>query len=223
MKVLAVVFPGFTLIDLTGPMQAFSFLEGFECQVAWKEPGPIPTHGGVSVNATHAFGATWKEPDILFVPGNGRALYERLQDRELLEFLADRGARAGWVTSVCNGSLLLGAAGLLKGYRAASYWYSRHLLARFDAIPDPARVVIDRNRATGGGMTAGIDFGLTMLGEIDGVDAGRMAELMFEYAPQAPYGCGRPDLAAPELVTAAEAILGHIMPVSLVPERPQLG
>jgi cyclohexyl-isocyanide hydratase len=172
MRVLALAFPGMTLIDLVAPLQALSAVPGTQVQVAWKSRGPVPTDAGVSVIATHA----------------------------------------GWITSVCNGSLLLGAAGLLKGFRAGCYWYTRDQLALFGAIPDPSRVVFDRNRATGGGMTAGVDFGLALVGKLVGEDTGRLFELLFEYAPDPPFKVGRPELAPPPLLGAARDMLSTLMP-----------
>ena len=136
-----------------------------------------------------------------------------MQDDRTLDFIADVGSRAKWITSVCNGSLLLGAAGLLKGYKAASYWYTREHLGLFDAIPTDARYVIDRNRATGGGMTAGVDFGLAMVGHIAGEPVGRVVELSFEYVPQPPFGTGRPELADPATLAKTMEVLKHLMPV----------
>jgi len=203
MKVLAVAFPGFTFIDLAGPMQAFMMLPGFSSQVVWHSKGTVDSDAGVSVQAT----------EILFVPGNTVSLFKLLQDDRTLDVIADLGSGAKWITSVCNGSLLLGAAGLLKGYKAASYWYTREYLSLFGAIPTDARYVVDRNRATGGGMTAGIDFGLAMVGQIAGEAIGRVAELSFEYAPQPPFGTGRPELADPATLAQTTEILKHLMPV----------
>jgi cyclohexyl-isocyanide hydratase len=112
MKVLSLVFPGFTLIDLAAPMSAFSLLPEVEYSFAWKEAGPVPSDSGATVTATHSYENAPRDVDILFVPGNTKALFALLHDRDTAEFLADRGARASWITSVCNGSLLLGCAGL---------------------------------------------------------------------------------------------------------------
>jgi cyclohexyl-isocyanide hydratase len=212
MRVLALAFPGMTLIDLVAPLQALSAVPGTQVQVAWKSRGPVPTDAGVSVIATHAFGETWRDPDVLFVPGNTVALCKLLHDDETVRFVAEIGQHAGWITSVCNGSLLLGAAGLLKGFRAGCYWYTRDQLALFGAIPDPSRVVFDRNRATGGGMTAGVDFGLALVGKLVGEDTGRLFELLFEYAPDPPFKVGRPELAPPPLLGAARDMLSTLMP-----------
>jgi cyclohexyl-isocyanide hydratase len=219
-KILSLVFPGFTFIDLAGPLQAFSLLPEAEFEFAWKERGPVPSDAGATVTATHTFEDAARDVDILFVPGNTKALFATLHDTETVEFVADRGSRAGWVTSVCNGSLLLGTAGLLEGYQAASYWYARDLLANYGAIPKADRVVIDRNRATGGGMTAGLDFGLTLLGHIAGQEVGRLAELLFEYAPEPPHGTGRPELADAETLARAKEILSDLMPLSSAPGAP---
>jgi cyclohexyl-isocyanide hydratase len=213
MKILAVVFPGFTFIDLAAPMQALMMLPEAKSQIVWRKKGMVASDAGVDVHATEDFQSCWKGPDILFVPGNALALFKQLQDDRTLDFLADIGSRAAWVTSVCNGSLLLGAAGLLKGYKAASYWFTREQLSLFGAIPTDARYVFDRNRATGGGMTAGVDFGLAMVGQILGETAGRVFELLFEYAPQPPFGTGRPELADEHTLTAATKTLKELMPV----------
>ena len=188
MKILSVVFPGFTFIDLAAPIQALMMLPEAKSQVVWQK-------------------------NILFVPGNSLGLFKLLQDDRTLDFIADIGSRATWVTSVCSGSLLLGAAGLLKGYKAASHWYTREQLSLFGAIPTDARYVIDRNRATGGGMTAGVDFGLAMVGQNLGEPAGRTFELLFEYAPQPPFGTGRPELADPDTLAAATKTLKELMPI----------
>ena len=118
---------------------------------------------GLEIVATHSFDNCWSAPDVLFVPGGGKGVYEALQDDELLDAIERIGGQAKWITSVCTGALLLGAAGLTKGYRSACYWYARPHVAMFGAIPDEARVVIDRNRASGGGVTSGIDFALAMM------------------------------------------------------------
>jgi cyclohexyl-isocyanide hydratase len=115
-----------------------------------------------------------------------------------------------------TGALLVGAAGLLKGYRTACHWYARPHVAAFGAIPDDGRVVIDRNRASGGGVTSGIDFALAMIGTWDGLEKGQLAELLIEYAPQPPFGVGRPELASSGTLAAAESILAQEMPAALV-------
>lgn len=219
MRVLSLVYPGFTLVDLAGPLQPLMMLPGTEHQFVAAQAGPVLSDAGVTVMATHGFADAWADVDMLFVPGNTRSLFALLHDESVLAFLADRGSRAGWVTSVCTGSLLLGAAGLLDGYRAGCHWFARDLLGRYGAIPDAGRVVVDRNRMTGGGMTAGLDFGLTLLGKVAGDELGRVAELAMEYAPEPPYGTGRPGLADPATLARARAALAYRMPLDEAPPR----
>jgi cyclohexyl-isocyanide hydratase len=216
MKVLTLIYPGLTLQDALGPLQTWMVLPDFEVQLVWKEKGPLISDCGVPVVATHDFASSFTDPDILLVGGGGKPAFDLLEDEETLAFVADRGARAKWITSVCTGSLILGAAGLLQGYRSACHWYARDKLALFGAIPSPERVVIDRNRASGGGVTAGIDFGLQMISVFAGEQLGRAAELLFEYAPAPPYGCGRPESASPETLAMAKSILSRDMPESAI-------
>jgi cyclohexyl-isocyanide hydratase len=210
MKVLALVYPGMTLLDLVGPMQAWSFLPDYDVQYAWHRSGAVPTDCGLSVQATNSFDDAWTDPDVLFV-GGAKPTLDLLGDSVALAFLADRGSRARWVCSVCTGSLLLGAAGLLRGYRAAVHWGAREVLAQFGAKVSSERVCVDRNRLTGGGITAGVDFGIAVAGHWAGESMGRVIELVMEYAPQPPYGTGRPDLADPQTLAAARAAMQQAM------------
>lgn len=212
MKILCTLFPRFTAVDLIGPTQTWMFIPNVHIQLAAAKPGPVTTDIGLTINATHDFEDCFQEPDVLLVPGGGRGVFDALEDDSFIEHIARLGSRANWVTSVCNGSLLLGAAGLLRDYKAACYWYSREYLRHFGAEPVTERIVIDRNRATGGGMTAGIDFGLSMMGHWTGETQGQVAELCMEYAPQPPYGVGRPELAPPHVLAIANEILSVEMP-----------
>jgi len=211
MKVLAMVYPGMTLLDLVGPVQAWSFLPGYEVQYAWHSTGPVPTDCGLSVQATHAFADAWSDPDVLMVGGGAKPTLDLLGDSAAIAFVADRGSRARWVCSVCTGSLLLGAAGLLRGYRAAVHWGARDALRQFGAEPSDERVCVDRNRLTGAGITAGVDFGIAVAGHWAGDDTGRLIELIMEYAPQPPYGTGRPDLADAQTLATARAAMQQAM------------
>lgn len=207
MKVLAVVYPGMTALDLVGPVQAWSFLPGFEVQYAWHQAGVVESDCGLRVAATHGFDQAWTDPDVLVIGGAAKPAFDLLGDQTLLAFLADRGSKASWVCSVCTGSLLLGAAGLLEGYRASAHWGAREYLRRFGAEPSDERVCMDRNRLTGGGITAGIDFGIAVAGHWAGADTGKLIELVMEYAPQPPFGTGRPELADAGTRERAEAML----------------
>jgi cyclohexyl-isocyanide hydratase len=162
-RIQMLVYPGMTLQDLVGPLQVWAAWPGAQIQFAWKSTGPVPTDSGLAVVATTSFADAWPDPDILFAPGGLLPTFELLDDAEVIEFLRKHGEQAKWVTSVCTGAVLLGAAGLLRGYRAATHWFARDSLALFGATPSSERWVIDRNRATGAGVTAGIDFGLAVL------------------------------------------------------------
>lgn len=216
MKILATLFPNFTAIDLVGPTNCWMFIPGVEIQIAAAQAGPVRTDIGLEIQATHSFDNCFQSPDVLLVPGGGRGVFSALQDDHFLDHIARLGEKSGWVTSVCNGSLVLGAAGLLRGYQAACYWYSREYLRQFGAEPVNKRTVIDRNRATGGGMTAGIDFGLSMMGLWGGTPVGQLTELSMEYAPQPPFGTGLPELAPSEVLAQARQILANEMPNELV-------
>lgn len=195
MKIAMLVYPGMTPLDLLGPLQAWSMWPGSEIQIVWKSTDPVPTDTGMSLLPTHAFQDSFTAPDILFAPGGAAGTFAVMQDPAVTGFLAERGAAAGWVTSVCTGALVLGAAGLLQGYRATTHWLALDLLPQFGAEAVKQRWVIDRNRATGGGITAGIDFGLALVAEIDSEQAAKTIQLTMEYAPQPPFRCGTPDLA----------------------------
>ena len=189
-------------------VQKALFFPGAEIQTVWKHEGPVRSDNGLQLVASHSFENAIIDPDLLIIGGAAGPTLDVMRDDAAIAFLADRGAKAQWVVSVCTGSLILGAAGLLKGYRASSYWAVRDQLASFGAIPCDARVVVDRNRMTGGGVTAGIDVGLSLAGKLFGDDFGRMVELFLEYAPVPPYGTGRPDLAGPELAAQVVNALG---------------
>jgi cyclohexyl-isocyanide hydratase len=202
--VAMLLYPGLTCLDLIAPHQALALW--CDVHLAWKDAVPVVSDSGVTMHPTTSFADCPRDVDVLFVPG-GMRQNQHADDDEVLEFLADRGARARYVTSVCGGSLLLGAAGLLTGYRAATHWAARESLPPLGAEPADGRVVVDRNRITGGGVTAGLDFGLTLLAELLGPDVARLTQLMMEYDPQPPFDAGSPGKAGPELTAAALAQL----------------
>ena len=146
---------------------------------------------------TTTFADCPRDLDVLFVPGGVPGTLTMMEDPEVLAFLADRGSRARFVTSVCTGSLVLGAAGLLKGYKATSHWLTRDVLAEFGAIPTAGRIVVDRNRVTGGGVTAGLDFGLELVAQLRNRDYAEAVQLYLEYDPQPPFDSGTPEKASP--------------------------
>lgn len=196
-------FPGLTQLDLTGPFELLSRLPEVHIDLAWKQAGPIRADSGLTLHATVAF-ADVTGAELLFVPG-GYGQIALMQDAETLAFLRRVGADARWVTSVCTGALLLGAAGLLRGYRAATHWMYQDLLAAYGATAVDERTVVDRGRITAGGVTAGIDFGLRVLAEVAGDAVAQQAQLELEYDPQPPFSCGHPRTAPAELVAAVRA------------------
>jgi cyclohexyl-isocyanide hydratase len=207
MDIVALAYPGFTLLDLIGPYTTLSEIPGAQAFIYWKQPGEILTDSGITILAQRGFSQVAPEPTVLLVPGGGAGCMALLQDGEVLDWLAKVGQSSRWVTSVCTGSLLLGAAGLLKGYQATSHWSVREELCHFGAIPSQARYVRDRNRFTGGGVTAGIDFGLALASELAGEDTARAIALGIEYAPSPPFEAGTPEQAGPEIV--ARVLAGY--------------
>jgi cyclohexyl-isocyanide hydratase len=196
------LFPYLTQLDLTGPAQVFAAASDFESLFVWKEKTPVMSDAGLALLPTHTF-ADCPQVDIVMVPG-GPGQTALMQDKEVIRWLASQGAAASWVTSVCSGSLLLGAAGMLNGYRAASHWNYREHLPMFGAQIDTTRVARDRNRITGGGVTAGIDVALTILAELRSESEAQEVQLLLEYAPEPPFQCGRPELATAQVITGAK-------------------
>jgi cyclohexyl-isocyanide hydratase len=192
------IYPGVTQLDATAPAQVLARLPGAKMYFAWKKIEPVPTDAGFSILPTDSF-ESCPTLDVLCVPGGGGQA-ELMVDDAVLGFLQKQGKTAKYVTSVCTGSLLLGAAGLLRGYRATSHWAWKDLLERFGATPTPGRVVRDRNRFSGGGVTAGIDFALTLAAEIAGEETARMIQLSLEYDPAPPFESGSPEKAGRERV-----------------------
>ena len=200
LRVGLLLFPQVTQLDLTGPAEVFGNAPGAELHLIWKTTDPVATGAGWKIVPTTRF-ADCPRLDVICVPG-GFGQVALMEDRETLGFLQDQARTARYVTSVCTGALVLGAAGLLNGYRAACHWMSRDQLSLFGAVPVAERVVIDRNRITGGGVTAGVDFGLTVVAELCGAEAAMSIQLGIEYDPQPPFDAGSPEKAGPALVQA---------------------
>jgi cyclohexyl-isocyanide hydratase len=192
------LYPNVTQLDATGPAQVLSRVPGAKMHMIWKTRDPVPTDAGFSIVPTTTF-ADCPQLDVICVPGGGGQV-EVMVDAEALEFLRKQAATARYVTSVCTGSLILGAAGLLKGYKSACHWAWRDMLKDFGATPVAERVVRDRNRISGGGVTAGIDFGLTLAAELAGEEAAKSIQLVLEYDPQPPFDSGSPEKAGVERV-----------------------
>jgi cyclohexyl-isocyanide hydratase len=196
------LFPDITQLDLTGPYEVLRQMPGAEVHLVWKTRQPVRAAGGLSILPTATY-ADCPQLDLVCVPG-GSGMNALLTDRETLDFLIRQAKDARYVTSVCTGALVLGAAGLLKGKRAATHWMSRDLLKEFGATPSDERVVIDGNVITGGGVTAGIDFALKVVAEIAGEDVARAIQLGIEYDPDPPFDSGSPRVADPALVERAK-------------------
>lgn len=206
-----VLFPRLNQLDLTGPYEVFSRMPGARVRLLAATMDPVKSEWGLTIAPDAAF-AEAGQVDILCVPG-GWGVNEQLEDEPFLAFLHEQSARARYVTSICSGSLLLGAAGLLNGYRATTHWMSLDLLPLFGAEPVEERVVVDRNRVTGGGVTAGIDFGLVAVRELAGASAAQEIQLAIEYQPSPPFDSGAPSTAPPSVreavLRAADRSLGE--------------
>ena len=203
------IHPSFILLDLFGPHAVFALLGNVKVHLVWKTREPVIAATGVPIQPTTTFTECPKDLDVLFVPGGLEGGTALMNDTEVVDFLHDRGQRARYVTSVCTGSLLLGAAGLLRGYRATSHWTVRELLPLFGADPVVQRVVEDRNRITAGGVTAGIDFGLQVAARLRSEQYAQMLQLMLEYDPQPPFHAGSPEGAGRK---AHQSCAEHALP-----------
>ena len=206
-EVAMLVYPKMTALDMIGPQYMFASLMGAKVHLVAKSRQPVTSDTGVTITPTATFDETPKDLTVLFAPGGTQGTLDALQDAETRAFMADLGSRAKYVTSVCTGSLILGAAGLLKGYRATSHWAAREALSDFGAIPVDERVVVDRNRITGAGVTAGLDFGLTMLATLRDQTYAEGVQLLCEYDPHPPFNSGSTHTAPPQVRAMMEGML----------------
>ncbi|MGA2792432.1 MAG: DJ-1/PfpI family protein [Roseiarcus sp.] len=195
-----VVFPNVQQLDLTGPYEVFASWPQARVRLVWKSREPVLSSTGLRLEPDAAFDDC-PPLDVVCAPG-GVGINPLLVDEAVLGFLRRQAAAARFVTSVCTGALVLGAAGLLRGKRATTHWASHDLLAAFGAIPTHGRVVRDGNLMTGGGVTAGIDFALALVAEFAGVETAQAIQLNLEYAPEPPFNAGSPE-TAPRAVVAA--------------------
>ena len=199
------IWPNMTMLDVLAPHQALGLTPGIEVFTFARTTAPLVTDTGLTIITDHGFDDV-PHCDVLLVGGGADATPE-MNDAEVTAALARIGAGARWVTSVCTGALILAAAGLLDGYRANTHWSAREVLASFPEVElADGRVVVDRDRVTGGGVTAGLDFALTLIGILQGEQTGALVELVMEYDPAPPYGTGHPDRAPAELVEAVRAM-----------------
>lgn len=196
-----VLYDGFTPLDLFGPYHMFTLMGGANVHLVAETRDPIAAEGSVKVTPTMTFDECPEDLTVLFVPGGTQGTLKAMKSDKVRSFVKQRGKRADWVASVCTGSLVLAAAGLLDGYKATSHWLARPILADFGAKPVNERVVIDRNRVTGAGVTAGLDLGLSLVGKFRGDTYAMGAQLFAEYDPHPPYGSGSCETAPPEIVS----------------------
>ena len=210
MQLAFLLFPGITQLDLTGPVQFLSRLPHAKVDLVWDSLDPVPTDAGFSILPTATF-AQIPRADVLCVPG-GMGVAGVIDHAPALDWVKQVGAEAEWVTSVCTGALVLGAAGLLHGYKATTHWAWHDLLGLFGAEPVQARTVFDRNRVTGGGVTAGIDFALALMAKIAGDDHARAVQLALEYDPAPPFDAGSPAKAGAALVEVYQARANRLAP-----------
>ncbi|MDX2263723.1 MAG: DJ-1/PfpI family protein [Hyphomicrobiales bacterium] len=197
-QIAMLMYPGFTALDLVGPQYMFGNLMGATVHLVAKTREPVMSDTKLAIAPSATLEECPRDLDILFVPGGSSGTLSAMRDEAIMAFVKDRGKRAKYVTSVCTGSLILGAAGLLQGYRATSHWITRDLLPLFGAEAAGGRYVIDRNRITGAGVTAGVDFGLAIVEQRRGRDYAKAIQLLAEYDPTPPLDAGTPEKAGPE-------------------------
>ena len=198
MHIGLLVFPGLTQLDLTGPFEVLHRIPGATVHLVWKDTQPVRADSGLAILPTTTL-ADCPPLDVVMVPG-GFGQIALMEDEEILAWLRTQSAHAKYTTAVCTGALLLGGAGLLDGYRATTHWAFTELLADYGAIYTPGRVVEDRDRITGGGVSAGIDFALLLAARLANEEVAKAIQLGIEYNPAPPFAAGHPDVAEPELV-----------------------
>jgi cyclohexyl-isocyanide hydratase len=205
-----VIFPKVTQLDLTGPLQVFSNVPGTKVHLIWKRIEPVPSDSVLTLTPTSTF-ADCPQLDVICVPG-GAGINDMVNDADMLDFLCAQAKDAKYITSVCTGSLVLGAAGLLRGYRATTHWSAMEFLEAFGATPVKTRVCTDRNRVTGGGVTAGIDFALTLVSMLVDRRTAEAIQLGLEYDPAPPFNAGTPDVAPPEVLALSQQRIASTQP-----------
>ena len=209
-RIVEVIYPGMTQLDFTAPHNVFSRLPKSETIVASLAGGSVSSEDGLTFAGTRPM-AEIDRCDLLFFPG-GPATTEVINDAAFMAQANRLAASARYLTSVCTGSLILAATGRLKGRRAACHWAWRDLLSLFGAIPDPSRVARDGDIITGGGVTAGLDFALTVAAELAGEEVAQSLQLSFEYAPAPPFNAGRPETAPAEIVARVRERMAAMAP-----------
>lgn len=193
------IYPGVVQLDVMGASQVLSFPPNIQIHLIWKDQSSIISNEGLLLTPTITL-SDCPSLDVICVPGGGMGQLEMMQDEAILDFLKQQSSNAQYVTSVCTGSMILAAAGLLQGYQATCHWAFREQLRMLGVEVVPERVVIDRNRITGAGVTSGIDFGFTLLSLLCGEPIAKSTQLMMEYDPKPPFNAGTPETAGQEIV-----------------------
>ncbi|PIF15022.1 DJ-1/PfpI family protein [Candidatus Pantoea floridensis] len=209
MTIGLLLYPNVTQLDLTGPWEVFARMPNVTNYLIWKDRQPVMSDRGLAIVPTATF-ADCPKLDLICIPG-GPGQIALMDDDDTLEFVRRMAENAQWVTSVCTGSLILGAAGLLQGYRATSHWGSLDQLSLLGATPVSERVVRDRNRITGAGVTSGIDFALTVAEELFGREIAENIQLQMEYDPAPPFHSGSPRSASPARLAEAKAQIAEFI------------
>ena len=196
-----IIYPGVIQLDFTGPYQVLSFPPNTQTHLLWKSLSPIKSNEGLLLSPTTTF-ADCPPLDVICVPGGGLGQVDVMEDNSALSFIRRQASTAQYVTSVCTGSMILAAAGVLEGYRATCHWAFRDQLTALGVEVIPQRVVVDRNRVTGAGVTSGIDFAFALLSLLYDEKTAKVTQLMMEYAPKPPFNAGTPETAGAEVMTA---------------------
>lgn len=203
------IYPKVTMLDAYGPHQVFSYVEQFNAFLFAKTTDPLVSDSGAILTADYGFDDC-PEIDILVISGAADAL-DALKDKETIDFIRKAGQKAKYVTSVCTGSLFLAEVGLLDGYRAATHWGWKDCLAFYPGVTVvDQRVAIDGNRITGGGITAGLDFAFTLIGEVVGEDVAQTMQLIFQYSPEPPFSAGLPETTPNHILQTVEPIVAQL-------------
>ena len=193
------IYPGVIQLDFTGPYQVLSFPPNTEVHLIWEDLSPIESNEGLVLTPTNTF-SDCPPLDVICVPGGGLGQLDVMKNNSALAFLKQQACTARYVTSVCTGSMILAAAGVLDGYQATCHWAFRDQLAALGVEVVPQRVVVDRNRITGAGVTSGIDFAFTLLGLLCNEETAKVTQLMMEYSPIPPFNAGTPEAAGEEVL-----------------------
>jgi cyclohexyl-isocyanide hydratase len=220
-RIVAAIYPGMTQLDFTAPHTVFSRIPDTETIVASEPGGAIESDGGLTFAGTKRL-ADIDRCDLIFFPG-GFAALEVAGDPAFMGEARRLAAGARYLTSVCTGSLILAATGLIKGRRAACHWAWRDMLELFGVVPDASRVARDGNIITGGGVTAGLDFALVVAAELAGADFAQTLQLNLEYAPDPPFNAGRPETAPPEILARVKARMAEMLPARLAQAKAAAG